>query len=127
MSLISAGICKKCGSSTFHQSPQSTRETVHKVLHAVELSHNVGTKCLVNGVSGPLNAVSVMANGQSSHLKCFCREVICHVRGFPQLGVGLSIREGKADFFFFLNVYPRKVTSYGSASHKEFLMSPFLD
>lgn len=44
---------------------------------------------------GGLNAGSVRAAGQRSELKCLCREVICHFRGFPHLGVG---RRGKDRF-----------------------------
>lgn len=35
-----------------------------------------------------------------SALRCLCSEVICLTRGFPYLGVGPSVAEGKTDFSF---------------------------
>lgn len=45
--------------------------------------------------AGHLNAGSVREADQRSQLKCLCSEVICHWRGFPLLGVGLTAVEGK--------------------------------
>lgn len=36
--------------------------------------------------------------GRGLGLKCLCSEVICHLRGFPQLCVGHSVGVEKADF-----------------------------
>lgn len=36
-------------------------------------------------------------------LKCLCSEVICHLRGFPHVGVGRCVGEGKTDFVLCLS------------------------
>lgn len=48
--------------------------------------------CIWPAGAPELNADSVRAAEQRSELKCLCCEVICHLRGFPHLGVG---RRGK--------------------------------
>lgn len=73
----------------------------YTALHAEEVSD---VKRRIRGVPGHMNAVSVVANGLRSHLTRFCPEVICHWRGFPHLGVGLSITEGKADYNYFMKI-----------------------
>lgn len=57
--------------------------------------HDITNRQRTARPAGHLNAGSVREADQRSQLKCLCSEVICHWRGFPHRGVGLTAVEGK--------------------------------